>query len=198
MEWIWCWFEIQNPEWNLAYKKGITEIEETQTNGTKTKAIIEWKKKKHFSSCKSFWCLELWLEAFRRHLCIESFGVSAIIIDHVIVSDPIQLTQLSITQLLVCGRSPPIGRDIWRTLVDADCSIPLASPCSKIIQSSYEWCTTPICLNKSTSCCPIICIPQAGINLHSLPVWESNALIFIVAVHPNWYTINVPPEEATK
>ena len=35
--------------------------------------------------------LVLLFETFSRHISVESFGVSAVVIDHVVVSDPFQL-----------------------------------------------------------------------------------------------------------
>jgi len=89
-------------------------------------------------------CLELWFKAFWRYLSVESFGVCAVVIDHVIVSDPIQLFQLGVGQLLVSSGSPPICRGIRGTLMDALCSTPLASPCSEMVESGREWCVIPV------------------------------------------------------
>ena len=89
-------------------------------------------------------CLELWFKAFWRHLSVESFGICAVVIDHVIVSDPIQLPQLGLSQLLVSSWSPPICRGIRGTLIDALCSSPLASPCSEMVESDCEWCVIPV------------------------------------------------------
>ena len=104
-------------------------------------------------------CLELLFETLRRRLSVESFDVSAVVIDHVIPPDPIQLCLLTVTQLVVIGRRPPIRRDIGGTLTDANWSTPLASPCSKMMKPGYEWCSAPINLNKAASCRPVICIP---------------------------------------
>lgn len=104
-------------------------------------------------------CLELWFEAFWGNLSVESFGICAVVIDHVILSDPIQLPHLGVTQLLVSPGSPPICRDIGGTLIDALCSTPLASPCSEMVESGHEWCAMPVCLNKPASCCPFVCVP---------------------------------------
>ncbi|KAF7819788.1 Transmembrane protein 234 like [Senna tora] len=82
-----------------------------------------------------------------------------VVIDHEIVSDPIQVPLLGITQLGVLEMSPPISRHVGGTVSDADGSIPLASPCSETMESGYEWCTTPVSLKKASSSCPVISIP---------------------------------------
>jgi hypothetical protein len=138
--------------------------------------------------------LELRLKTFRWHLSIEPLSVIAVVVDHVVVSDPLHLIQLGIAQLAIGGRCPPVRWGLGSTLIYANWSIPLASPCPKIAVSCYEGCHCPINLNSPTLSCPVISIPQAGVDPHSLFVWVSNPLIFIVTVYADWYIINVPPE----
>lgn len=103
--------------------------------------------------------LKLCFVAFGRELSIESFVIIAIVIDHEILPHPNQLPYMAITQLFVYGRCPPICWYIRGTLINAHCSIPPASPCSEMMKPYLEWCTAPIGFHKSTSCCPVICIP---------------------------------------
>lgn len=140
--------------------------------------------------------LKLLFKTFRWYLSIEPFSIFAVVIDHVVISYPLHLAQLVIAQLAVCKGCPPVSRVAGSTLTDADWSIPLASPCPKIAVSCYKGCTTPINLNSPTLSCPVISIPQAGINPHSLFVWVSNPLIFIVTKNTDWHAINMPPEIA--
>lgn len=125
---------------------------------------------------------------------MESRCVFAVIIDHIVISDPLHLTTLTITQLAVYWRSPPVSRGLGGTLINADWSIPLASPCPKMAESGYKGCTIPIDFNKPTSSCPVISIPYAGVNSHPLFVGVSYSFILIVPENSNWYAINVPPE----
>lgn len=53
-------------------------------------------------------CLELWSKAFGRDLSVVSFVISAVVIGHEIFSDPFQVANLGMIQLLVYGRSPPV------------------------------------------------------------------------------------------
>lgn len=104
--------------------------------------------------------LELCFGAFGRDLSVESFVICAVVIYHEVLSDPVQVANLSITQPLVYARSPPICWDIGGTLMNAHCPItPLASPCPETIKPGLEWCTPPIGLDKPASSCPIVCIP---------------------------------------
>lgn len=103
--------------------------------------------------------LELCFETFRRDMSVESFGVCAVVIDHEILSDPIQQPHLGMIQLLVHRRVPPICWYIGGTLIDAHCPIPLASPCSEMIKTGLEWCTFPVGLDMPASGGPVVCIP---------------------------------------
>lgn len=77
--------------------------------------------------------LVLGFGAFRRHLAIEPFGVIAVIVDHVVVSDPLHLPKLSKAQLAVGRGCPPVGRRSGGALGYADRSGPLASPRPEIM-----------------------------------------------------------------
>jgi len=103
--------------------------------------------------------LELCFEAFMRDVSVESFVIFAIVIGHEILLHPIQLPYLAITKLFVYWRCPPICFHVRGTLINACCSIPLASPCSEMMKPYFEWCIAPISFHKSASCCPVICIP---------------------------------------
>ena len=131
---------------------------------------------------------------FRRHLSIEPFSIYAVIINQVVISDQLHLTHLSTIQLVVHGRSPPISRGIGGTLINADSSIPIASPGPKLPEPSYERCIGPIDLDSPTLSCPTITIPNANIDPHSLFIGISYPLVLVVPENTNWHTINVPPE----
>lgn len=147
-----------------------------------------------FGCCHGWFFLVLCLAAFRRHQSIESLCIFAIVIDHVVVSNPLHLTLLTKTQLLVYGGSPPVGRGRGGTLSSAKRSIPLASPCPEVTESGYEGCTIPVDLDKATSSCPVISIPQTGVNPHPLLIWVVNTFALIVSEDAYWQIINVPPE----
>lgn len=125
---------------------------------------------------------------------MESLCIFAVIIDHIVISDPLHLTLLSITQLAVYWRSPPVSRGFGGTLINADWSIPLASPCPEMAESGYKGRTIPVDFNKPTSSCPVISIPYTGVNPHTLFAGVSNSFILVVPENSNWYAINVPPE----
>ena len=89
-------------------------------------------------------------KTFRRHLSIEPFCICAVIRNHVVISDPLQLTHLSIIQFVVHGRSPPVRIGIGGTLTNTNSSIPIASPWPKLCELSYESCIGPIDLDSSS------------------------------------------------
>lgn len=92
------------------------------------------------------------LKTFSGKLSVEAFIVFAVVIDHVLVPDPVHLTPLSITELPVLR--PCIPPVVISTLIDANWSIPEASPCPEIAVPGNEWSTIPVNLIKATSGCP--------------------------------------------
>ncbi|KAK3003422.1 hypothetical protein RJ639_018687 [Escallonia herrerae] len=104
-------------------------------------------------------------------------------------------TLLIVLGVYVCvTRGPPVGGGREGTLGNANRPIPLACPCPKIAAPGYEGCTIPVNLDKPTSCCPVISIPQTGINHHPLLVRVPNPQKLIVSEDSKWQAINVPPE----
>lgn len=53
-----------------------------------------------------------------------------------------------------------------------------------------EWCLSPISLDSSSHCCPIISIPEAGVHPHGLIFRESNSSLLHVLEISYWYVIN--------
>lgn len=148
--------------------------------------------------CIRWFSSELGLATFRRHLPIESLCIFTVVVDHVIISCPLHLTLFTTAQLFVNWGGPPVGGG-WRgTLSSAKLSIPLASPRSEMTESGYERCTIPVDLHKATSSCPVVSVPQTGVNPHPLLVWVSNSFTLIVSIYANWQIVNVPPESAIK
>ena len=111
----------------------------------------------------SFWLLMLKLvlcfKAFRWHLSVESLSVFAVVVDHVVISDPLHLTLLSIAQLVVGWGSPPVGGCLGPALASTNWPVPLASPCPEIAVPRCEWRTVPVDLDAATLCRPVIGIP---------------------------------------
>lgn len=103
--------------------------------------------------------LELLFETFRRHLSVEPLCIFAIIVNHVVISDPLHLTILRIAQLAINRWSPPVCRGIECTLANAGCPSPLTSSGPKVTESSDEGCTGPIDFHKPASGGPVISIP---------------------------------------
>ena len=79
--------------------------------------------------------------------------------DHVVISDPMHQTLLSIAQLAVRGRGPPVGCISGGALADANLPVPLASPCPEIAVPRCEWRTVPVDLDAAALCRPVIGIP---------------------------------------
>ena len=112
--------------------------------------------------------------AFRRKALWESLGVRAVIVDHVILLHPFH-------SLLACGIKllwVPLctggGRSgsIWtarRCSRRPDAGISIEVPIG-----GSEGSLAPVCLDKPTSCCPVICIPETGVYPHGLVLWVWN------------------------
>lgn len=100
---------------------------------------VDWKMNWRWVSIK--FCSVLWLGAFRSHMPVKPLIICAVVVDHVVISDPLEFPLLVPTQLLIDRGGPPISFVRIGTLVDAKWSIPLASPCIKLTQTSLERCT---------------------------------------------------------
>lgn len=94
-----------------------------------------------------------------RHLPIEPLSIFTVVIDHVVVSDPLHLPHLTVTQLAVYGRAPPVSCWSNGALGTANWPIPLACSRSELAEFSCERCTIPVYLHQPASSCPVICIP---------------------------------------
>ena len=165
----------------------------------KDKCILQFNAggRKRVWSCRDEYLrsiLELRLKTFRWYLSLEPLSVRAVVVDHVVIPDPLHFTQLGAAQLAVGGGCPPVSWGVGSTLIYANRSIPLASPCPKIAVSCNEGCDCPINLNSPTLSCPVISIPQAGVSPHSLFVWVSNPFFIVVTEYTDRHVINVPPE----
>jgi len=121
------------------------------------------------------WLLALWGKALRK-----SVGVSAIIVNHVILLNPTQSILVWWIQLLGI---PGIGgarvgsarRRWWWWWSRRDTGI-----CLEIPVRSCERSLAPISLHKTTSCCPVIGIPEARVYPHWLILRECNSFWFHV------------------
>jgi hypothetical protein len=98
--------------------------------------------------------------AFERQPLGEPLGVCTVIINHVVLSHPLEPLLLAGVQSLLCGG---VGR--------RSSSIEVAIGCNK-------GGITPVGLDEPTSGSPIICIPEAGIYPHCLVL-----RIMIIVIH---------------
>ena len=78
--------------------------------------------------------------AFRGQTLGEPLGVSTVIIDHIVISHPLELLLLVRVQSL-----------LW-------CEVRRSSNI-EFVEGCNKWGFAPVCLDKSTSSRPIICIP---------------------------------------
>ncbi|KAL1094124.1 hypothetical protein V6Z11_D06G074000 [Gossypium hirsutum] len=65
-------------------------------------------------------------------------GHALLVIDHEVLSDPIQLTHLATAQLTETRGSPPVSWGFGGTLIDTHWPIPLASSCPEPAESGNE------------------------------------------------------------
>lgn len=126
-------------------------------------------------------------------LPVEPLSIFTVVVDHVVVSDPLHLPHLTVTQLAVCGRAPPISCGSEGALHNANWSIPFACSCPESAKSSSKWCAAPVYLYQSPSSRPIIRVPYARINSHSLLIGIRNPHALIVGEDSDWKPINKPP-----
>ena len=117
----------------------------------------------------------------------KPFGVSAIIVNHIVLLHPSQSLLTCWIQLL---REPRI---VWwaRTWAAGWCTRwNCACICIEVSVWGSERSLAPICLHKPTSCCPIICIPQTWVNPHCLVFREWNSVWFHVLELSDWSAIH--------
>ena len=126
--------------------------------------------------CKG-WSLSPSCTAFRREALGKPLSVWAVIIYHVVLLHPFQPLLTCTVQLLWKPWTTIGGR--WRSSWTTRwCSRrPCASISFEVSVGSSKGCLAPVCLDKSTSCCPIISIPKTWVYPHWLVLWKWN---------PNW------------
>ena len=113
--------------------------------------------------------------ALTREAVWESLGIFAIVIGHVIVPHPFHLAFASDIELFP---DPWVADGVskarfWFT---RRCSVrPSTGIDVEVPKRSNEGCFCPICLNSSTTCCPVISFPKTGVNPHWLVLREWNA-----------------------
>ncbi|KAM0061081.1 hypothetical protein Hdeb2414_s0004g00131731 [Helianthus debilis subsp. tardiflorus] len=76
--------------------------------------------------------LVLRLGAFRSHLPVETLIICAVVVDHVVISNPFEFSLLVPAQLLIGRGGPPINLVRISTLINTNGSIPLTSPSIKL------------------------------------------------------------------
>ena len=112
--------------------------------------------------------------AFWRKTLWEALSVCAIIVNHVVLLHPLQPLMACSVQFLWKPWTTATG-GCRRSFSARRCSRrPYASLSIEVSVGSCEWSLCPICLHKSTSCCPVISIPQTRIYPHWLILWEGN------------------------
>ena len=116
--------------------------------------------------------LVLWKWTFLGELSLEPLGISAVIVDHIVVSDPIHLTTLRITKFEVLRISPPVGGIFAGAFSNAVCIRAVASIRLVVLQACCKWCMTPVSFDPTTLGCPLVCIPQTGICLSLIHIWR--------------------------
>jgi len=143
--------------------------------------------------------LELRKRAFLGEVPIESFTITAVVIDHVVLLNPFHLAKLGRTQREEHRLSPPVSwPDLARATPHAVWVRAKASIVFVVPKACYEGCQGPVSLNPSTLGCPLICVPQTWVSIHGLWVWEVDLWIVVVAEDSNWDTIDKPPAKKIK
>lgn len=116
----------------------------------------------------------------------EPWFVGAVIIDHVVHTNPSISSSLVRCELTVCSSFPPIvrvGSTIWRSWHGASFNVEVLIVC-------IEWCFAPIYLLQTTPRRPVIGFPQGWIHSHRLRFWVWNPFGFVILVHSNWHLIH--------
>ncbi|PON55967.1 hypothetical protein PanWU01x14_184340 [Parasponia andersonii] len=94
--------------------------------------------------------------AFKREALRKSLGVRTVIVNHVVLLHPLELLLTRGIQLL----RQPAG-----TLGGGGGGV-------EVSVGSGERSLTPVCLDESSSGCPVICVPKARVYSHWLLLWE--------------------------
>lgn len=128
--------------------------------------------------------------AFDREALRKTLDICAVIVDHVVVLHPFQPFLTCTVQLL--------WKPIAITWSARRCSRgPNTSFSVKISVRGSERSYTPICLDKSTSGCPIISIPEARVYSHRLALQEWNTVGLLILELSNGSAINWKTETRT-
>lgn len=116
-----------------------------------------------------------------------SDSVSAVVVDGVFLADPPQpppLLSIKVLELLLVP--PPLtlggtklGFDGGLAAVDVEAPV-----------RGDERGLGPIGLFQPTPGGPVVCVPQAGVELHGLVKWEFHTQIFAVFEHPDRYVVH--------
>lgn len=143
-----------------------------------------------------YFTMDLWQMgeiAFRREALWESLGISAVIVDHILVLYPFQLVlawqikffphpRFNIGDEIVLGIIGVARRSSMRpnaSIVGVE--VPIVG---------REWCLAPVYLDESTSCCPVVRIPQTRIQPHWLVFWVWNTKGLPVLEFSNGDSVN--------
>lgn len=108
--------------------------------------------------------------AFKRKPLWKALGILAIVVDHVVLLNPLYSLLPRGTQWL--GKPCLFRRTGRRGRTRGRARRPNACLGVEVSVRGCEGGFAPICLNKSTTCCPVICIPKAWVYPHCLVLWE--------------------------
>ena len=120
----------------------------------------------------------------------EAFKIRAVVVDHELLLHPTKsfsacgINPLSFPCTLLCQ---------WISRCSGGTGGWWASSTSIGLEVSVrggERSLSPISLDKTTSCCPVICIPQTWINPHGLVFREWDSSWFQVVEHSDWNVIH--------
>jgi hypothetical protein len=90
--------------------------------------------------------------AFWRQPLGKPLGVCTVIVDHIILSHPLEFLLFLRVQNILCSE------------------VRRRSSSSEVAEGCNKGGFTPVCLDEPTSGCPIICIPKAGVYPHCLAI----------------------------
>jgi hypothetical protein len=107
----------------------------------------------------------------------ESFQVSAVVVNHEVFLNPSQTSSAMGIKLvgLPCSVGPPCSI--------GGCNFEIPVVCC-------EGCLGPISFHQSSSCGPVVSIPEARVNLHWLALGEGNADLFSILEYSYGNVIN--------
>lgn len=116
-----------------------------------------------------------------------SDSVSAVVVDGEFLADPLEpppLISIKVLELLLVPpslalRGTEFGLHRGLTAVDVEALV-----------RGNERGLGPIGLFQPTPCGPIVCVPQARVQLHGLVEREFHSQIFAVFEHPDWYVVH--------